>query len=246
MPIQAVEPQRLYRRIAEQIGRLIKRGEYEPGQRLPPERDLAAMLKVSRPSVREALIALEVEGYVDVRVGSGVYVARVGGLKAARLAADSGPFELISARRLLESECAALAAKNASPAQIRRMRAALTAMIRDRRRNVMPLENDRKFHLQMAEACGNSALALVVRTLWDQRTGPLFLQLEHHFDTPDLWDAAIVEHQAVMVAIEAHDSVGARATMRRHMDQAARRFQKSWTTQSPASKKRQRAGNGAA
>ena len=63
MPIQAVEPQRLYRRIAEQIARLIKRGEYKPGERLPPERDLATMLKVSRPSVREALIALEVEGY---------------------------------------------------------------------------------------------------------------------------------------------------------------------------------------
>ncbi len=75
-------------------------------------------------------------------------------------AADSGPFELITARRLLESECAALAAKNASPAQIRRMRAALAAMIRDRKRNVMPLENDRRFHLEMAEAAGNSALAL--------------------------------------------------------------------------------------
>ena len=136
MPIQAVEPQRLYRRIAEQIARLIKRGEYKPGARLPPERDLATMLKVSRPSVREALIALEVEGYVDVRVGSGVYVAKAGGLrtKAARLAADAGPFELISARRLLESECAALAARNASPAQIKRMRAAVRAMIRDRKR----------------------------------------------------------------------------------------------------------------
>ena len=55
-----------------------------------------------------------------------------------RLPADSGPFELINARRLLESECAALAAKNATPVQIKRMRAALSAMIRDRRRNVMP------------------------------------------------------------------------------------------------------------
>ncbi|MGH6610584.1 MAG: FadR/GntR family transcriptional regulator [Burkholderiaceae bacterium] len=231
MPIQAVEPQRLYRRIAEQIARLIKRGEYKPGERLPPERDLAAMLKVSRPSVREALIALEVEGYVDVRVGSGVYVARsdIQRAKAAQPASDSGPFELISARRLLESECAALAAKNASPAQIKRMRAALNAMIRDRKRNVVPLENDRRFHLEMAEASGNSALALVVRTLWDQRTGPLFLQLEHHFDTPQLWDAAITEHRAVIDAIEKGDAVKARGTMRRHMDEAARRFQKSWT-----------------
>ena len=253
MPIKAVESQRLYRRIAEEIARLIKRGEYKPGARLPPERDLAAMLKVSRPSVREALIALEVEGYVDVRVGSGVYVSHAGGSrgKSMRLPSDSGPFELITARRLLESECAALAAKNASPAQIRRMRAALSAMVRDRKRNVMPLENDRRFHLEMAEAAGNSALALLVRTLWDQRTGPLFLQLEHHFDTPDLWDAAIAEHQSVMVAIEAHDGVKARTTMRKHMDQAARRFQKSWTTGSSrptrkALKKQHGAGNGAA
>ena len=252
MPIKAVESQRLYRRIAEEIARLIKRGEYKPGARLPPERDLATMLKVSRPSVREALIALEVEGYVDVRVGSGVYVSHAGGSrgKPTRLPADSGPFELITARRLLESECAALAARNASPAQIRRMRAALAAMVRDRRRNVMPLENDRRFHLEMAEAAGNSALALLVRTLWDQRTGPLFLQLEHHFDTPDLWDAAIAEHQSVMCAIEAHDGVKARTTMRRHMDQAARRFQKSWTTGSPqrrnpTSAKRHGIGNGA-
>jgi len=235
MPIKAVESQRLYRRIAEEIARLIKRGEYRPGCRLPPERDLAAMLKVSRPSVREALIALEVEGFVDVRVGSGVYVSRAGGTRAKvmPLASDSGPFELITARRLLESECAALAAKHANQLQIRRMRAALSAMIRDRKRNVMPLENDRRFHLEMAEAGGNSALALLVRTLWDQRTGPLFLQLEHHFDTPTLWDAAIAEHQSVMVAIEAHDGAKARATMRRHMDQAARRFQKSWTIGAP-------------
>ncbi|MGZ8253662.1 MAG: FadR/GntR family transcriptional regulator, partial [Burkholderiaceae bacterium] len=140
MPIKAVEPQRLYRRIAEQIVRLIRRGEYRPGERLPPERDLARQLEVSRPSVREALIALEVEGYVEVRIGSGVYVTqrRPQGRRTDPLSADSGPFELIAARRLLEAECAALAAKLASPAQVRRMQAALAAMDRDRRRSVMP------------------------------------------------------------------------------------------------------------
>jgi DNA-binding FadR family transcriptional regulator len=232
MPIKAVEPQRLYRRIAEQIARLIRRGEYRPGERLPPERDLARQLKVSRPSVREALIALEVEGYVEVRVGSGVYVTQRRPPATARvepLPHDSGPFELIAARRLLESECAALAARHASPAQVRRIRAALSAMERDRRRALMPLENDRRFHLEIAEASANSALALAVRTLWDQRTGPLFLQLEHHFDTPELWDAAIAEHTAVMTAIEGHDLAGARLAMRRHMDAAARRFQRSWS-----------------
>jgi DNA-binding transcriptional regulator YhcF (GntR family) len=74
MPFQSIEPRRLYRQIAEQIRGLIRSGEYRPGARLPPERDLAKQLGVSRPSVREALIALEVEGLVEVRIGSGIYV----------------------------------------------------------------------------------------------------------------------------------------------------------------------------
>src|SRR6187399_2580438 len=74
MPLQAVENRRLYRQIADQIAALIERGEYAPGSRLPPERDLAEQLGVSRPSVREALIALEVEGVIEVRGGAGIFV----------------------------------------------------------------------------------------------------------------------------------------------------------------------------
>ena len=74
MPIQTVEPQRLYRQIAEQLRQLMASGEFAVGSRLPAERDLATQLGVSRPSVREALIALEVEGLIEVRTGSGIYV----------------------------------------------------------------------------------------------------------------------------------------------------------------------------
>ena len=74
MPVQSIEPQRLYRQIAEQLRALIAQGEFATGDRLPAERDLARQFNVSRPSVREALIALEVEGWVEVRTGSGVYV----------------------------------------------------------------------------------------------------------------------------------------------------------------------------
>src|SRR5947208_14331864 len=129
MPLQAVDNRRLYRQIADQIAALIEKGEYGKGQRLPPERDLARQLGVSRPSVREALIALEVEGYVEVRVGSGVYV--VGAPRATKtpaLPADSGPFELIKARWLIEAECAALAAKNATKSQVRAVEEALDHM----------------------------------------------------------------------------------------------------------------------
>ncbi|HUL57271.1 MAG TPA: FadR/GntR family transcriptional regulator [Usitatibacter sp.] len=229
MPLQAVDNRRLYRQIADQIAALIEKGEYASGARLPPERDLAKQLGVSRPSVREALIALEVEGYVEVRVGSGVYVLGPRrGAGSRPLAADSGPFELIRARWMIEGECAALAAKNATRAQVRAMEEALDLMEADSDKGTMPLTHDRLFHLRIAEASGNSALALVVKVLWDQRMGPLFLRLEHHFDTPQLWTVAIREHRDIVAAIAKRDAAAARAAMRRHMDHAAKRFSTSW------------------
>lgn len=229
MPLQAVDNRRLYRQIADQIAALIEKSEYAAGQRLPPERHLAKQLGVSRPSVREALIALEVEGYVEVRMGSGVYVLGArSGARPEPLPADSGPFELIRARWLIESECAALAAKSATRAQVRAMEESLEQMEAERDKGTMPLSADRQFHLRVAEASGNSALVLVVKTLWDQRTGPLFLRLEHHFDTPLLWTVAIKEHREVLAAIARHDAGAARAAMRRHMDHAAKRFSASW------------------
>ena len=92
----------------------------------------------------------------------------------------------------------------------------------------MPLDADRAFHLRIADATGNSALALVVQTLWDQRMGPLFLRLEHHYDSPALWTVAIKEHRDIAAAIARHDGGAARSAMRRHMDHAARRFSTSW------------------
>src|SRR5947209_6594597 len=94
MPIQTIEPRRLYRQIADQIRTVIHAGEFRTGARLPPERDLARQLGVSRPSVREALIALEVEGLVEVRIGSGIYVRAVP-TKTAVVETDAsapGPF----------------------------------------------------------------------------------------------------------------------------------------------------------
>src|SRR5881398_2569076 len=126
MPIQTLEPQRLYRQIAEQLRTLMTQGEFTPGERLPAERDLAKQLGVSRPSVREALIALEVEGWVEVRGGAGVFV-----LERARRAQESrkkvpptewGPLELIRARRVIEGEIASLAATQAKRKHVQAIR----------------------------------------------------------------------------------------------------------------------------
>lgn len=231
MPLQTVEPRRLYRQIADQISGLISEGEYTPGSRLPPERKLAKQLGVSRPSVREALIALEVEGVLDVRVGSGIYVTQPGAQgRRGALQGDSGPFEVIRARWLIEGECAALAAKNASPAQQRSIRAAHSAMIKESKRDHNPLETDRLFHVSIAEAGGNSALVLVVQTLWDQRMGPLYRSLERKLEYPKMAAETVREHQAIVDAVGRRDSRGARSAMRRHMNQTHNRYIKEWTT----------------
>jgi DNA-binding FadR family transcriptional regulator len=229
MPFQSIEPRRLYRQIADQIRGLIKGGEYRAGARLPPERDLARQLGVSRPSVREALIALEVEGLVEVRIGSGIYVrAAEGAAGSAAPEATAGPFELLRARYVIESECAALAAKSAKRAQLSAIEDALDEMDREMDAGRQPLPSDRLFHLRIAEATGNGALVHVIKLLWDERTGELFTRLEHHYDTPELWRSAMSEHRAVLKSIAAHDPDAARAAMQRHLNQAYKRFSKGW------------------
>ena len=113
MPLQTVSPQRLYRQIADQIRQLMASGEFALGSRLPAERDLALQLGVSRPSVREALIALEVEGMIEVRTGSGIYVQNIQAPNAIAQAANDattewGPLEVMSARILVESAASML------------------------------------------------------------------------------------------------------------------------------------------
>src|SRR6185312_13997363 len=199
------------------------------GARLPPERDLARQLRVSRPSVREALIALEVEGLVEVRIGSGIYVRAPGSAsRADSPEAAAGPFELLRARYVIESECAALAAKSARRPQVQAIEAALGEMDREMEAGQQPLPGDRLFHLRIAEATGNGALVHVTKLLWDERSGPLYQQLEHHYDSPELWRAAMNEHRAVLKSIAARDPEAARAAMQRHLNQAYKRFSKGW------------------
>jgi DNA-binding FadR family transcriptional regulator len=231
MPFHSIEPRRLYRQIADQIRGLIKSGEFPAGSRLPPERDLARQLGVSRPSVREALIALEIERMVEVRIGSGIYVLAGGGTSAAQCPdATAGPFELLRARYVIESECAALAAKSAKKSHVHAIEEALVEMGRETVDGKRPLGEDRLFHLRIAEATGNGALVAVVKMLWEERTGPLYKQLEHHYDAPELWQAAVAEHRAIVKAIASRDVDAARTAMQRHLNQAYKRFSKGWDT----------------
>jgi DNA-binding FadR family transcriptional regulator len=118
LPLKAVVSRRLYRGIADQLRQLIDNGVYPVGGRFPSERELADSLYVSRPSVREALIALEVEGLVRINVGSGIYVLRTSSSDPGRSSVEippEGPFEVLHAREIVESSVAAEAAALAGP-----------------------------------------------------------------------------------------------------------------------------------
>jgi GntR family uxuAB operon transcriptional repressor len=241
MPIESIDNRRLYRQIADQIGRLIETGEYKAGARLPPERMLAAQLKVSRPTVREALIALEVEGWVDIRGGTGVFVLErneVPTQGAAPLAVSSntsglpppGPFEVLYARDLIEPDVAALAAKHATPELIAMIARALGDMVCCSVSDPRHVEYDHQFHFSLAEATGNGALVQTMEALWIMRVNPLYIRLQDHFHNEAVWQRAIIEHREILEAVKRGDGKAARAAMHRHLKNARMRFVSSWKT----------------
>lgn len=233
MPLQPLSPRRLYRQIADQLRALIDRGEYPAGTRLPPERDLAVQLGVSRPSVREALIALEVEGRVEVRMGSGIYVREAGARAAAVHEAES-PLETIRARALIEGELAAQAALHMKRAQLAGLREAIAVMVQESAAGQTPTQGDRLFHTRIAEASDNSVLLRVVSDLFDERHNPLFEQLGSHFENARSWATAIEEHKAVVDAIARQDAAAAREAMVRHLANSHDRFMANWPAEADA------------
>jgi DNA-binding FadR family transcriptional regulator len=236
MPLQAIEPRRLYRQIADQLRAAIGAGEFALGARLPPERDLATQLGVSRPSVREALIALEVEGVVEVRMGSGIYVKARERAPSSPRSVDAalGPFDIIRARQLIEAELAAAAARTKSAAAVKRMRAALKHMEDDIAHGVMPTSGDREFHVAVAEASDNAALVRVVSELFDERNNPVFEQFGRHFENARSWRQALAEHRAVLRAVVAGDVAAARSAMRTHLGNSHDRYAAAWEEATPA------------
>lgn len=229
MPIQMVSAQRLYRQIADQIAELIARGEFPPGCRLPAERLLAQQLGVSRPSVREALIALEIDGLVDVRGGSGVYVRSAQpASRGASAEVEPGPFEVVAARLLIEGETAALAATHANELQLARLEETLGLMQDELGEKASALDADRLFHVRIAEAAGNSALVPMVDSLWDYRKGAMFSKIDEHFDSPDRHAAAIEEHRLIIDAIRRRDAEAARAAMRVHLVNVRQTLERGW------------------
>lgn len=228
MPLQVVEPRRLYRQIADQIAGLIASGEFTPGARLPAERELATKLGVSRASVREAIISLEIGGLVEVRIGTGIFVTRSptsAGTRDRDRDVGPGPFELLSARKLIEGEIAALAASAATAPDVEALRRSVERMTTHIDDFAIREDSDRDFHQRLAKATGNGSLELVVEGLWNQRA-ELWGRMQQHFHTSNLARETIRDHTAIMEAVATGDASAARAAMHRHLSRVIKEFER--------------------
>jgi DNA-binding FadR family transcriptional regulator len=217
VPFQAVATQRLYEQVAEQISGLIAAGEFRGGDRLPPERDLARQLAVSRPVLREAMVALELAGWVEVRTGAGTYVKSSARTPLRFLDAGPGAFELLAARRVIESEVAALVAAAATPTDVTELRALNEAIRRETLSGLTGVEPDRAFHRRLAEATGNTVLADIVSHLWAGMTGPILARFHELTNRPGKHRTNIADHEAIVAALEQHDADAARRAMAAHI-----------------------------
>src|SRR3569833_936692 len=172
------ETRKLYRQAADSIMASIECGDYKPGSRLPSERDLAAAYKVSRPTVREAMIALEIRGRVEARHGSGIYITQHPPAQIGADDLDIGAFELTEARRLIEGEAAALAATSITDEQIAELETIIADMIKENDRKQAGKMADFLFLVAFARSTLNIAITTVIDNLWDFRyKSPLFRHL---------------------------------------------------------------------
>jgi GntR family transcriptional repressor for pyruvate dehydrogenase complex len=207
---------RLYQDLARRLMAEIAAGSFPVGARLPAERELSHQYAVSRPTVREAIIALEVQGLVDVRIGSGAYVLRLPG-KGDIPGFNISAIELTEARLLFEGESAALAATQITDEELGEIEGLVQEIARENQDSRGTEKADRSFHIAIARATRNNAVCETIERLWDLRsTSPEAALLYEKARTANV-KPVVEEHTAVLEALRARDPAAARAAMRTHL-----------------------------
>ncbi len=218
MTTSTADTRKLYQQVAAAVSAGIRAGRYVPGSRLPSERDLAEEYNVSRPTVREAMIALEIRGLVEARPGSGIYVTEAPAEQGPAPELDIGAFELTEARRLFESEACALAASIITDQELAELDEILGQMINENAYAASLGEQaDRRFHVAIARATRNSAIVMVIENLWDLRyRSPLCAAMLGR--ARDVGVRPLIDdHRGVLDALKRRDPAAARKAMRDHL-----------------------------
>jgi DNA-binding FadR family transcriptional regulator len=198
--------------VVDKIETLIGSGAYPAGSRLPSERELAETFEVSRPTIREAIIALEVLQKVEVKTSSGVYVLEQENDKTQQK--EVSAFELTQARALVEGEAAALAASTITSQELARLNKTLIAM-----QNGEDAEKaDREFHLIISTATRNNAILLAVENLWKLRDTQKKIKSAYKNVCSQSDSERLDEHTRIYEALKNQDPQAARSAMHHHFN----------------------------
>lgn len=210
-----MKDKRLYHSVADQITKLIDDGVFPPGSRLPGERDLAERFGVSRVTVREAEIALQAVGRINIKTGSGVYVLDTG-TKEREGMPDVSAFELTEARALFEAEAAALAATNISDEALAELERYVEIMAQTGGHDEEGENADRDFHRKIASSSGNAAILFLIEMMWKMRNDLEPVKKVYDSVCSEDVGARAKEHQEILDALRSHDPIAARLAMRQH------------------------------
>jgi DNA-binding FadR family transcriptional regulator len=214
--------QRLYQTVARQIARLIEQNIKDPTWRMPSERELAEMLEVSRPVVREAVIALEMRGVVEVRGRAGIVVlsTRGGQLNFDLIGTDigPGPFELLDARLAIEASAAALAAERVTTYDIMVLEECIAQMERETDVVLLQEKGDRDFHMTIAKMTNNAIIVSMIEALWVQRDeSVMWKKLHERIHAEAVRPLWVGDHHAIVAALKTRNPDAAYKAMARHI-----------------------------
>ncbi|GAB3485038.1 FadR/GntR family transcriptional regulator [Nocardiopsis coralliicola] len=207
---------RLYEQLVERLVEHIREAGLEPGDRLPPERELAASLAVSRASLSQALVALEVQGVLDVRHGDGAIIRRTAteaGVLALLRDRANRHAEVVEARQALEVKLAELAAERRTDADLAEIDAALALMRTDVYAGGRGIDGDARFHAAITAAARSRLLARMMDELAPMIRGTRLESLSQ----PERPPASLADHTRIAEAVRRRDSRGAAEAMRDHL-----------------------------
>lgn len=221
MEFETIKTDRLYVKVADRITTMLAAGEITAGDRLPSERDLASLLGVSRPTIREAMIALELSGVIEIRTGSGIYISKK---KLPPTISDKGigPFEILEAREMVEVEACGLAATRITDKQIAELRLVLEEMKEEQKSDNASEQADWKFHCIIAEASQNTALYAIINWLWQLRNQSALSTSFLERIREEGVHPAIDDHRKIVDALEQRDPVKAKRAMKNHIKKATK------------------------
>lgn len=225
MPYRPVTPEKLSSAVVRQIEQLILRGILRPGERLPPERELADRLKVSRPSLRDAIAQLQTAGLLTAKPGAGVYVADVLGSAFAPALVDlfgrhdEAVFDYLSFRRDMEGLAAERAAKFGTETDLAVVQAVFDKMetAHNDRRADDEARLDAQFHTAIVDASHNVVMLHMMRSMYDLLREGVFYNRQVMFKQRTSRAALLDQHRAINQALQDRDPKAARAAIEDHL-----------------------------